>query len=228
MTWWGWTLAVGAAVAIALLASKVSFELFYSRVKDNDRLYIYCKAVYGLVQYRLEVPVIAFKGLGKGVIFKEEHVNERGDRLMAEGTQEINKDKVILYFKKARIFVEATYHMRDWLYDTMSKVTCTHLHWTTRIGLGDAPETAITTGIVWTLKSSLLTFLFTHIKRCGNPKIQVIPDYGKAVFTTELTWTGQMRFDQACASLVLFMVRALKNRGSFKAWQKILSKSPEV
>ncbi|WP_181592638.1 DUF2953 domain-containing protein [Paenibacillus sp. YN15] len=228
MTWWGWTLAVGAAVAIALLASKVSFELFYSRVKDNDRLYIYCKAVYGLVQYRLEVPVIAFKGLGKGITFKEEHVNERGDRLMAEGTQEVNKDKVIQYFKKAKIFVEATYHMRDWLYDTMSKVTCTQLHWTTRIGLGDAPETAITTGIVWTLKSSLLTFLFTHIKRCGNPKIQVIPDYGQAVFTTELKWKGQMRFDQACASLVLFMVRALKNKGSFKAWQKILSKPPEV
>ncbi|MDF2936033.1 MAG: hypothetical protein K0Q90_1406 [Paenibacillaceae bacterium] len=228
MTWWGWALVIGAAAAIALLASKVSFELFYSRVKDNDRLYIYCQAIYGLIEYRLEVPVIAFKGLSKGIIVKEEHVNERGDHLMAENTQEINKDKVILYFKKAKIFVEATYHMRDWLYDTMSKVTCTKLTWTTRIGLGDAPETAITTGIVWTLKSSLLTFLFTHIKRCGNPKIQVIPDYQQAVFTTELTWKGQMRFDQACASMVLFLVRAFKNRGSFKAWKKILSKSPEV
>lgn len=226
MTWWGWMLAGGAAVAIALLASKVSFELFYSRVKDNDRLYIYCKAVYGLIQYRFEVPVIAFKGLKKGVMLKEEHVNERGDTLLGEGTAEINKDKVILYFKKAKIFVEATYHMRDWLYDTMSKVTCTQLNWSTRIGLGDAPETAITTGIVWTLKSSLLTFMFTHIKRCGNPNIQVIPDYRQTVFTTELTWKGQMRFDQACASLVLFVVRAFKNRGSIKAWQKILSKSP--
>lgn len=226
MTWWGWMLAGGAAAAIALLASKVSFELFYSRVKDNDRLYIYCKAVYGLIQYRFEVPVIAFKGFKKGVVLKEEHVNERGDKLLGEGTAEINKDKVLLYFKKAKIFVEATYHMRDWLYDTMSKVTCTQLKWSTRIGLGDAPETAITTGIVWTLKSSLLTFMFTHIKRCGNPDIQVIPDYRQTVFTTELTWKGQMRFDQACASLVLFVVRAFKNRGSFKAWQKILSKSP--
>ena len=226
MTWWGWMLAGGAAVAIALLASKVSFELFYSRVKDNDRLYIYCKAVYGLIQYRFEVPVIAFKGFKKGVMFKEEHVNERGDTLLGEGTAEINKDKVIRYFKKAKIFVDATYHLRDWLYDTMSKVTCTQLKWSTRIGLGDAPETAITTGIVWTLKSSLLTFMFTHIKRCGNPDIQVIPDYRQTLFTTELTWKGQMRFDQACASLVLFVVRAFKNRGSFKAWQKILSKSP--
>lgn len=226
MTWWGWMLAGGAAVVIALLLSKVSFELFYSRVKDNDRLYVYCKAVYGLVQYRFEVPVITFKGLEKGIMLKEEHVNERGDRLMAEGTQEINKDKVLRFFRKAKIFVEATYHMRDWLYDTMSKVTCTKLIWSTRIGLGDAPETAITTGVVWTLKSSLLTFLFTHIKRCGNPQIHVIPDYQNTVFTTELTWKGQMRFDQACASLVLFVVRAFKNRGSFKAWQKILSKSP--
>lgn len=226
MTWWGWMLAGGAAVAIALLASKVSFELFYSRVKDNDRLYIYCKAVYGLIQYRFEVPVIAFKGFKKGVMLKEEHVNERGDSLLGEGTAEINKDKVIQYFKKAKIFVEATYHMRDWLYDTMSKVTCTQLKWSTRIGLGDAPETAITTGIVWTLKSSLLTFMFTHIKRCGNPDIQVIPDYRQTVFTTELMWKGQMRFDQACASLILFMVRAFKKRGSIKAWQKILSKSP--
>lgn len=226
MTWWGWMLAGGAAVAIALLVSKVSFEVFYSRVKDNDRLYIYCKAIYGLIQYRFEVPVIAFKGFQKGVMFKEEHVNERGHRLLGEGTAEINKDKVIRYFRKAKIFVEATYHMRDWLYDTMSKVTCTHLNWSTRIGLGDAPETAITTGIVWTLKSSLLTFMFTHIKRCGNPNIQVIPDYRQTVFTTELMWKGRMRFDQACVSLILFAVRAFKKRGSIKAWQKILSKSP--
>lgn len=226
MTWWGWMLIFGTALVLALLASKVSFELFYSREKDNDRLYIYCKAVYGLVQYRFEVPVIAFRNFARGIMVKEEHVNELGDNLMAEGTKAINKERVLEFFRKARLFVEATYQMRDWLYDTMSKVTCTKLVWHTRIGLGEAPETAITTGMIWTLKSSALTYLFTHIKRCGNPSIQVIPDYQRMIFTTELHWKGRMRFDQACASLLLFLVRALKKRGSLKAWQKILSKSP--
>jgi hypothetical protein len=225
MTWWGWVLLSGIAVLFVLASSTVSFQVYYSRVKDNDRFYIFIKGIFGLVRYRYEVPLIKFKGLQKGILVKEEHVNESGDRLIAEDSQQIDKEKVLNYYRKAKEMLQYTFQMKDWFLDTLTKVTCTELTWSTRIGLGDAPETAITTGIIWTLKSSALTYLFQHIKRCTKPRIQVIPHYAQAHFSTEVSCIAKIRLGHAMLAGLLLAIRILKVKGGIKAWQSILFKA---
>lgn len=226
MTWWGWGLLALAVVLLILGASSVSFRLYYSRVKDNDRFYVLVKAVFGLVRYRYEVPMIKFKGM-KGISFKQEHVNETGksSRIMAEGTENIDKEKVISYYHRFKEMLRATFALKSWLLDTMTHVTCTELTWYTRIGLGDAPDTAITTGIIWTIKSSALAYLFQHIKRCARPKIQVVPDYSQVHFSMQLDCIAKIRLGHAILAGLLLAMRIIKVKGGIKAWQNILFKA---
>lgn len=225
MSWWGWALLAFVVLMFALGASSVSFQVFYSRVKDNDRFYIFVKAVYGLVRYRYEVPLIKFKGLDKGFWIKQEHVNETGDKLMAEGSEKIDRERIVHYYKKMKEGLRATLEMKRWILDTMTRLTCTELTWTTRIGLGDAAETAITTGIVWTLKSSLLTYMFQHIKRCTKPRVQVVPDYSQVHFSTQFSCIAKIRLGHAIFAGLVLMIRIMKVKGGVKTWRNILFKA---
>lgn len=225
MNGWVWVLLVLLLIVGALVSSQVTIQIYYSRVKDNDRFYLMVRGVYGLFKHRYELPVIKFKGLDKGILVKKEHVNEVGDRLITEGSEQITKDKVVNYYRKARELLKATFHMKDWLLESMSRLTCTELSWVTRLGLGDAAETAITTGVVWTLKSSILTYLFHHVKRCANPKVQVYPDYEKTLFSTELSCIAKIRLGHAMIAGLYLIIRILKVKGGVKAWQNILFKA---
>ncbi|MDF2924343.1 MAG: hypothetical protein K0R57_3257 [Paenibacillaceae bacterium] len=225
MTWWGWLLLAFIVVLSAAALSSIQMQVFYSRMKDNDRFYFYIEALYGLIKYRYEVPLLAFKGLFKGVEVKQEYVNEQGDRLVGEKTSSIDKDKILEFFRKAKQATQSTFHIKDWVLDMMTRVTCTKLSWNTRIGLGDAPETAIVTGVIWSLKSSALGYLFRHVKRCATPKIQVLPMYNQIHFSTEFSCIAQIRLGHAIFVGLLFLIRILKVKGGIKAWQSILFKA---
>lgn len=225
MTWWGWLILATVIIMAALAASSIRFQVYYSRLKDNDRFFVYIRAVFGLVKYRYEVPILAFKGLAQGIEIKNEHVNEHGDKLIAENSDNIDKEKVQTSLRKFREMIQSTFRLKDWFADTLTHVKCTELVWKTRLGLGEAPETAIATGLVWTLKSSALGYLFNHIKRNTKPKVQVIPLYNQVHFSTELSCIAQIRLGQAMVAGLLLLVRILKVKGGVKAWQNILFKA---
>lgn len=225
MNGWGWAFLAFLVLQIALACSTVTMQLHYSRLKDNDRFYIFVKAAYGLVKYRYEVPLIKFRGLAQGILVKKEHVNETGDRLMGEKSETVDKDKIITYFRKVREILKGTFDMREWIMDSMAKVTCTRFVWSTRVGLGDAAETAILTGVIWTLKSSAVTYLFRRVKRGTKPRLAVVPEYAKAHFSTEVSCIGKIRLGHAMLAGLHLVFRILKVKGGIKRWQSILFKA---
>ncbi|WP_438445553.1 DUF2953 domain-containing protein [Gorillibacterium sp. sgz5001074] len=225
MDWWAWTLLVLAVVVLAAWVSNVKIQIFYSRVEDNDRFYVLVRGLYGLVRYKYEVPIIKFRGLHKGIDFKSEKVNELNSSLIDESVGNIDREKILRYYDKFKRALQATFDMKEWVKDTLAQTCCTDMKWITRVGIGDAPETAITTGLVWTVKSSILGYLFKFIKRDVKPDIRVIPMYNQTVFSTEISCIAQIRLGQAIFAGLHLLVRIMKVKGGIKAWQNILSKA---
>jgi hypothetical protein len=108
--------------------------------------------------------------------------------------------------------------------DTAGHLECTQFRWQTRIGLGDAPETAITTGIVWGLKSSLLGLTLPHIDLKTKPFVQVAPQYNSQHFSTDLLCKLQIRVFYLVQAAFRLLPRIWKAKGSWKSWQHILAK----
>lgn len=67
-----------------------------------------------------------------------------------------------------------------------SRVRISYLSWKTRFGLGDPFRTGMATGMIWSLKGYIVTFLFSQIKVSGVPALAVVPDFSRACFTIRL------------------------------------------
>lgn len=222
MSWWLWLLLALAVVLIIMLCSKIKLHVYYSRVRDNDRFYLGFTVLYGVFRYRFEVPVIAFKGLADGVAIHSERINDGNANLLADAKSKITSEKVIRFFESARDVLRYTFEMRSWVRESAAHVHCIEFKWDTRVGVGDAAETAITTGMIWSLKSSLLGFLFRFIKLDTKPQIQVTPQYNQKHFSMELSCVCKIRVAMALVSAIMLLLRIIKIKGGLKIWYRTL------
>jgi hypothetical protein len=225
LLWVGLTIGIVIIAIIVVLCSFIRGEFYFSRVKDNDTLSVEMRALFGLVKYRYVIPIIQFKGFTRGIFIKSETVNSSKSELKDETRDHITKDKVIAYYKDVKEILVHTLNLYGWMKMTLAKVECTELKWVTRIGLGDAPETAITTGAVWAIKSSLLGFSIPFVKLVAKPRIDVIPQYNQKQFATELRFAGRIRMWFVVIAGVRLVYRAAKVKGGIRTWIQLAMKT---
>lgn len=225
MLWAGLVVCVVLIVILMVLLSFIRGEFYFSRVKDNDTLSVEMRALFGLIRYRYVIPIIQFKGFTKGILIKSEVVTKAEAKLKDESKDHITKEKVISFYKEAKDALVHTLSLYDWMKQTLAKVQCTELKWITRVGIGDAPETAITTGMIWGIKSSLLGFTMRYVQLKATPRIDVIPQFNEKVFSTEVRVAGRIRVWHVMFAGVRLMARASKVKGGIRTWIAIALKA---
>ncbi|MEW9699043.1 DUF2953 domain-containing protein [Paenibacillus sp. SI8] len=224
---WLWLGLVGIILIVCVVSLSFSFvrgELYFSRVKDNDTLSMEIRALFGLVKYRYVIPIIQFKGFAQGIMIRSETVTKSSSKLSDAHKKHITKEKVIEFYKNAQLILVKTLDFYDWMKQTLARVECTELKWVTRVGVGDAPETAITTGAIWGIKSSLIGFGIRFVKLKVKPRIDVIPQYNQPQFTTEFRLTGRIRVGFIVFAGVRLLMRAAKIKGGMRTWYQLLMK----
>ncbi|MBD0380642.1 DUF2953 domain-containing protein [Paenibacillus sedimenti] len=225
MFWLGIIVILIVIAIIIALVSYIRGELYFSRVKDDDTLSMNVRAFFGLVRYRYVIPIIQFKGLAQGIIVKSETATRSSDGLKDEMKDHLTKEKVLDSFKQGKIALENTLNMYDWMKQTLAKVECTELKWITRIGIGDAPETAITTGAIWGIKSSLIGFAARFVRLRTKPCVDVVPQYNEPQFSTEFRLAGRIRVWFILFAGIRLLARAAKIKGGIRAWYQIFLKA---
>lgn len=225
LLWVGIVFIVVAAAIVLALLSWIRGEFYFSRVKDNDTLSVEVRALFGLVRYRFVIPVIQFRGFTRGVFFQSETVNQASADLKDKRKDHITKDKIIEFYKEAKDLLIHTLNLHSWSKQTLARMECTRLRWVTQIGLGDAPETAITTGAVWGIKSSLLGFGARYVQMTAKPMVNVVPLYNQKQFATELHMKGRIRMWWALKAGIRLVVRAAKVKGGLRTWVQLVLKT---
>lgn len=217
-------LLVAAAVVTVLLMSRIHIEVDTSRVKKHDRFTVNIRALFGLFKYRVFVPMIDFRNLSDGIFIKKKTSFSAIANSDNAGELQVTRERIIEYYERARLLIKNVFDLTGWMKESLCHLECTQFRWLTRIGIGDAPETAITTGIVWGIKSSLLGFALPHIVMKTKPYVQVAPQYNLQHFSTELICKTQIRVYYAMLAGFRLLPRIWKGKGSLKSWQHILSK----
>ncbi|MBP1988941.1 DUF2953 domain-containing protein [Paenibacillus eucommiae] len=220
---WLWVVGIVLfAVIVILCFSYISGNIFFSREKDNDEIVVEIQALFGLLHYRYVVPMIKFKGFAEGIQVKSKLVNENTSAPLSETKERITQDKIIRFYHTAKILLQNAVHLYEWLKRSLSHVQCMKLTWSTHVGLEDAPETAITTGAVWAMKSSLLGFIMPYVQIKCRPLIEVVPEYNRMQFTTVFSCAVRVRFFYAMLAAVQLLYRILKVKGGLRTWYRIM------
>lgn len=225
LLWVGIVVLLVSLMIIVVLISFIRGEFYFSREKDNDTLSVEMRALFGLIRYRYVIPIIQFKGFTQGILVKSETATKSSAKLQNENKDHITKDRVISFYNNTKVALLHTLNLYDWMKQTLAKVECTELKWITRVGIGDAPETAITTGAIWAIKSSLLGFSIRFVKLIAKPQIDVIPQYNEKQFSTECCFAGRIRLWHVLFAGVRLLVRAAKVKGGIRTWIQLALKT---
>ncbi len=221
-------LTVCVLLVLMLVLACVSFvhvHISFSRLEHDDRLVVSIKGLYGLVRYRIVVPVIQFKNVSEGIRVERKVEHESSASADSKKANKITAETISDFYHYGKDIVKHTLDLLGWLRDVMKRVRCTEFRWDSHIGVGDAPETAITTGVVWGLKSSILSIIFSHIQLEAKPYVSVNPLYNQTQFSTELQCIAKIRLGYAIKAGWHLLMRVMKVKGGLRTWQNILFKA---
>lgn len=179
------------SVFCVLFFLPVQFRIFYQKVAWDDTLVLELSFLNGLLKRRRSISLLQLtpKGVKKQerlsgrwfFLRKSKHQkikssyqgNSRSWREFLQRYQQYGLGITLLTY-----FLPAKY--QHWILvveDLEHQGHFTKFTWITRFGTGDPVSTATLYGILWGVKSSLLSFLHRQVKFTGQPKIQVIPDF---------------------------------------------------
>jgi hypothetical protein len=217
-------IALAGTVFAALLLSRIRVEISASRIKDNDRIAVEVRALFGLFRYRLHIPMVDFRNWPDGILVKQK--KDISVQPGAEKPKEIHwsRERILAYYERAKLLLRNVFHLLDWMKETLSRLECTRFVWHTRVGIGDAPETAVAAGLVWGVKTSLLRFVSGRICLKTKPDVQVSPQYNLQMFTTELTCKLQIRLGHVLLAGLRLVPHIWKGKDRWKTWQHMISK----
>lgn len=215
-------LVLFAAAVTALLLSRIRTEIFVSRFRFNDRITVDVRALFGLFRYRIYVPLIDFNSWLEGFTIKKKA--DASAKASAEGSMKLDltRERIMSTYERYKLLLKNVYNLKEWTKASLKRLECTYFMWNTRIGVGDAPETAIATGLVWGVKSSLLGMGFGLIRLKTRPNIQVSPQYNMQTFTTELMCKLQIRLVHVLWAGLRLFPHIWKGKGDWESWQHIL------
>ncbi|HEY0827376.1 MAG TPA: DUF2953 domain-containing protein [Bacilli bacterium] len=223
---WFWIALVIAVLGLVVVVNSfIVVRFFFTRDHQDETLLIDGKALFGLIRYRYKMPYFIFKGMEEGILVQSEVINRNDNELKAVGQEKINKHKVLEIYYKTRRLITHVFGFTQWLTQTMCHLRCTKLQWKTNVGTGDAAETAVTIGLVWGLKSSLMSVALKYMCFDVKPMLAVNPQYTKAHFSTELACVVKIKLGFAMLSGMMLIYRILRVKGGMKTWQNILFKA---
>lgn len=224
---YGWIIAAVLFVLFILmliLLSPVVAHFQLQHKSDNDDIEIQIKALYGLLRYEVFIPTIEFSG--RVLRFHEKMMKSGpGVSKSNEKDEGIDKDKVDHAIDILKKIVHLTNNLPSWIMQSLNKVKILEWNWSTSVGIGDAMWTAMTTGFVWSVKTTLLGVISQIVHLKSEPHMAVQPVYDKRSFTTELSCIAQISLGAAVLAGFHFVVRAKKGKENIKEWQNVLSKA---
>ncbi|MDR0267268.1 DUF2953 domain-containing protein [Paenibacillus sp.] len=220
-----WIAIVVIAVIIILILvaamSDITCTVRFSKKGQNDRAELDIYMLYGLVRFHYEMPKLTFENMKKGFLLKLEKGNSNRQSGNAMNIR-INKKKIEFWAHDFRVLLNSTVALKKWLQRTFAHVRIQELNWSTSFSTGEAEWTAIVTGILWTLKTTLIGWLSFQVRVKNNPRLHVIPEFrDELLFSTEFNCVSRLNFGLAMYASFILLSRILKIEGGLKKWIRL-------
>jgi hypothetical protein len=215
MWWW-----IAGAVVLLLIAvilwSEVRVRVKFYREGENDEVDAALSALFGLVRMRYKVPVVKLRPMLNGLRMKitKEHQGPGIPYLDAN----ISREDVEIFIKRVRRLITHMNNYKAWMAGTFKHLHIVEFRWETRFGLGDAPQTGVAAGVIWSLKSVVLGYISRWFPLDKRPNLQVVPLFTERAFRTDVTVRTKIRVYHLIAAAVMLMIRVLQTEGGWKVW----------
>jgi hypothetical protein len=148
---------------IFIIFSRLHLTIMYTNEKGNDHLTI-------------KIRLWRFIHLEREVEINEEEAREKDQ----------NEDERNL-LKKLQELIEIVKNTFPYIQKFLQKCKIYQLKWDTIVGLSDASNTGIVTGLLWALKGNIIGYFSHYSQLEAHPEITITPNFHEANFFTTIT-----------------------------------------
>lgn len=223
-----WVIGGIAVLLVIVMFSHIQMTFFLTRKGKNDFFQYKVKALLGIIRYKVNVPVVIFKGIREGIEYKTDAGVDNLDQHENRSIEQLDKSKVAAYSNQVQELSHHVHHFSTWLNRTLSHIKCDILKWKTEVGVNDCAVTAVITGMIWGLKSTLIGFVSSKISLQTKPVLAVIPQYNKTNFGMDLFLTLRIRHYHALWAILSLFYRIIKVKGGLHVWGRQVVKSLQI
>ncbi|KUP06679.1 hypothetical protein Q73_11030 [Bacillus coahuilensis m2-6] len=199
MKWMIIILCVLLALILIILLTKLTIRLSFYHGNDNDELTIKFKAWGGLFRYKIEVPLIQIDEESASVILEEKVKKPKAgkEETTKDEKKKITPKEFLNSLSDAKELLIHVYGLHRIIRSFLKKVTVKDLLWNTKMGTGDAASTGMVTGGIWTVKSSIVSWISRSMRLQDMPLIHVEPCFQQKMVITEFRCMIQFRIGNA-------------------------------
>lgn len=190
---------------VLVLFTNLKIIIDYYHGNDNDQLNVKFKAIFGLIQYKLNVPVIKVSKDSPEVVVETKTEAGAGENVTNEDTKKFSPEDLLDGIKDAKTLIKHITGFYEVIRAFLRKVSIEKLQWHSTVGVGDAAYTGMVAGALWTAKGGLLGLVGSLMKLEKMPEISVAPSFQMAITQTSLKCMIRFRIGNAIlAGIKLF------------------------
>lgn len=215
-------IAVIVILIIAAAMSNITCTVRYKKEGSDDRAEVDIRMLFGMVRFHYEMPKLKFDNMKKGFLLKLEKQNNLSRKSGDSAHVRLNKRQIELWSKEVHILLESTASLKKWLRHTFAHVRVHELNWSTRFSTGEAEWTAVASGVLWSIKTTLVGWLSFQVRMKSHPHLHVIPEFSDEMsFSTEFYCVSRLSFGYAMYASFILMSRILQVKGGLKRWFRL-------
>lgn len=178
-----------------LLYSNVKVEITFKRYNKDDILIINIAVFYGIFTYKKQIPFMDLIKINNEIQGIESESQSKINKSLINDKQSIIKiSEIRKYLEKfKKIYNKFKKYIIPFKNYVQEKILFKRIYWNSEIGVGNADETAIVTGIIWSIKSTFISFmsnsynlLDTVIDVTPNYNVNTIKTHINCIFTIKL------------------------------------------
>lgn len=201
-------------VLISFLSIKIEVRVI--REGENDEINVWISMLNELLRYKVVIPFIdifnGYNNLVKTHIHREAELGATSDIAKETNEEGFNLNEIRILVEKGEILYRNYSNIISYI---MNKIIINKVEWETQVGLDDAASTAVITGALWGIKSSILLF-FKNKFQLSNIYLDVTPYYISKKFAMTFNCIVTLKIGYIINAGIKVLLRKIRGGDKFE------------
>jgi hypothetical protein len=187
-------------ITLAISNLKVKIDLMHKA--DDDHLKVTLR-LWRFIRYTMDIPLIQVdEDDGSVVVKQKQYAGEQKDTSSAEKQKKVTPNEMVGKMKKMRTLINRVVGFHEIVKKFVRHITIHQLNWKSSFGTGDAAHTGVLTGVIWSLKGSIVGLLSHYMQLKAKPQLEVVPQFQKLHSETHLMCMISFRIGHAMVAAI--------------------------
>ncbi len=208
MAWYWYLFYLFFALISFVLYSEIIVNIIINKKSKNDFIEIHIWLFYKFIHLKKKIPMVLFESMEEGIKFKSETVGTGvGQKAKKD---RISPKKVKKWHKQ---FYEILTKIHDFYFEIKKLLTHVKLEefkWVSMIGTGNAMETGIMTGMMWSFKGILLGIITKYVDLKKKPYLTVDSDFHHKVYNSRFECILKIRVGYVILTGIRLSIKLIK------------------